>query len=105
MKISDQVNPVKQNELKNVSVSCGTLRTDDLIEAFMGVLEEIAPQKFADLSIELGSLVSDKEREQFLNVLFDVLNSYAPIGYYFGSHPMDNSDLGFWIIEEEMNDD
>jgi hypothetical protein len=30
--------------------------------------------------------------------LFGVLESYAPLGYYFGAHPGDGSDFGYWKI-------
>ena len=41
-----------------------------------------------------------RERPQhadwLMDDLFDALEECAPKGHYFGSHPGDGSDLGFW---------
>ena len=42
-----------------------------------------------------------EEAVDILDDLFDVMNGYAPEGYYFGAHPGDGSDFGFWPIEGE----
>lgn len=33
-----------------------------------------------------------------LDSLFDTLDLYAPDGYYFGAHPGDGSDYGYWKV-------
>ena len=100
----------------------GTLRTDDLLEAFTSELERIAPElalsivdSYRDPYDYLAHNEDDtldrfyeapqdirEEADYLVNeVLPDALNNHAPNGLYFGTHPGDGSDFGFWRVEEE----
>lgn len=75
-------------ELLNQTISHGTMRPEDLIPKLLEVLEELNPE------------AGQEAQSQFLSELFDLLDQEAPEGFYFGSHPGDGSDYGFWQMEE-----
>ncbi len=94
------------------SLSHGTLRNYDLITCFLDLIDE-TPEYMQMLASPgspvhpAGARLMDKndpwwgseEACDFLSMLFDVLDYYAPEGYYFGAHPGDGSDFGYWLIE------
>lgn len=74
------------------SISSGTLRPQDLMETF---LEELQ--------------MRDKEAAEsevlfFVEELTNALSDLAPPYTYFGSHPGDGADFGFWPDMEAIND-
>jgi len=98
------------NTLKNVSVSINTMRREDLIPAFVATLWAIDSTMENPLASQLRDIEADMEQAEYyesedsqydLEWLFDTLDMYAPDGYYFGAHPGDGSDYGFWAHEEE----
>lgn len=96
------------------SVSSGTMREEDLIPSFMDELESLSKKQYAELrrdhKEELAILEKDSDEwtnddleslSYFLNeILFEKLSEFAPPYFYFGSHPGDGSDYGFWFSEE-----
>lgn len=86
------------------TVSRGTLNTVHLLRAFGRHLaacadnpadKAIAGQALAAAAIELEDL-------ELLNDIVAVLHTYARHGYYFGAHPGDSSDFGFWPLEGDV---
>lgn len=90
------------------SVSHGTMRTQDLIPVFMGVIRD-TPEYVQMMNTIPALVVENKEADWWnsdeavvlLESLFDTLDTYAPDNYYFGAHPGDGSDYGYWEIEPQ----
>lgn len=85
------------------TISHGTMRNEDLIFEFVWTLRELdTDQEYADLITEASDIALDYDSEQadyILADLFDALDALAPAGYYFGAHPGDCSDYGFWAVD------
>lgn len=102
-------------DMINVSVSHATLRTQDLLTAFLDAVQEYAPSHYEQIMVQPFSFIPayvqdegpdsewyDSEEAQWkLDELTEILNEVAPDGCYFGSHPGDGSDFGFWQCEEQ----
>lgn len=102
------------------TVSCGTLITSDLISSFCDELESqvkaAAPHPGAmnpdqmNLIRECGEWLDTDEDErdeeigaELVNDLIDALSEYAPPYFYFGAHPGDGADFGYWLGEDDLN--
>ncbi len=106
------------------SISHGTLRTEDLLESFADALRNISRQnlvEIADLKTSDAQFMqwfeAQSKRDQLIgsartidpdsedaaelvNELIDALNEFAPSFGYFGTHPGDGSDFGYWLHED-----
>lgn len=99
------------------TISHGTLRTVDLVEAFVDALSGIieyglgsdAPEdvrhvgylheRLGDIErrVEASNDYATSEDSVYdLEWLMDTLQEFAPAGTYFGAHVGDGSDFGFW---------
>lgn len=96
------------------TVSEGTMRSDDLIPKFLDVAEKMAERLGDEYNIgecklyrkrynALSDNAPDEEWDYLLDEITCLLNelSMCPDGYYFGAHPGDGSDYGFWEVEKD----
>lgn len=85
------------------TVSEATMRPEDLIPAFCEELRTLGHR-----STKLSQIERDSNKRGYyetdnadydLESLFDMLNEHALPYMYFGSHPGNGSDYGFWVSE------
>lgn len=124
---------MKTNYRHNIgSVSHGTMRPEDLIPDFLYELEHQKPlrREHRKLISQIEkSMVScrcdvpcrgqakvdneDLHRQQYfesedaiqdLEELFSALDCYAPPYFYFGAHPGDGSDYGWWLPDDFLQE-
>lgn len=97
------------------SVSSRTMRPQDLFDAFTSELQSLNPKRYEEFTethpevfaIEDYDEMTDDERELLdyaVEDLFGVLEEFAGPFFYFGAHPGDGADYGFWFCEESFND-
>ena len=90
------------------TVSWGTLRTEDLIETFLDFLEEHGHPYSIVFREEYEKILknkNDETKEEYLEYLlnediWDAMQALEPDGYYFGAHPGDGADFGYWKEED-----
>jgi hypothetical protein len=93
---------------RNVSVSTGTLDVDELVYNCFGFLRSLrldpitterlsaAEQRLA-ASIYLNKQSTQPGRKNVLfDNIFEILEDISPQGCFFGIHPGDPGNLGFW---------
>src|SRR5215471_6946281 len=88
----------------------GTLRTHDLLESFAAELEHNLSRNNSSLSnyAELARLAKEAQMAnpesddapEIVSGLIDALQQFAPDGHYFGAHPGDGADFGYWPNED-----
>lgn len=92
------------------TISHGTLRSEDLLSAFASELRRIVGKEAAAAGAYLSALTgaddclaeiqeSDNEpagAQEIICEMIDFLSELAPPYCYFGAHPGDGSDFGFW---------
>jgi hypothetical protein len=97
------------------SISTGTLRTEDLIEAFNNALTQIHNGHYYDIgemmsdeegnAAEFGKQPSDDElQRRVVDHLMDALQETCPPFVYFGTLEGDGADFGFWVDMDGLNE-
>ena len=107
------------------TVSQATMRAQDVLPACLAVLSEFYPDRFNAIVYEIA--YGDDERFTTLQAscvysdiladddhsfwesddcawllnetVWDAMQEIAPAGYYFGSHPGDGADYGYWRVD------
>jgi len=94
----------------------GTLRPQDLLPAFVGLIDFVAPAVAAQIMVNGGAIPAYADEDEYdewwesedcqlrVEEMFDVLNDYAPEDYYFGAREGDGSDFGYWEIDDGDRD-
>lgn len=78
------------------SISSGTMLSADLIDAFMSELHRVDLERYAETNQVYQEYLHDFLYEE----LWPIMEELAPEGHYFGSHPGDGADYGYWELEE-----
>lgn len=99
-------------EVKTGTLISGTHRKQDLIPKFLSAIREYWPAGYAQLmALPFGVVPAHAQENEdadwwdsesadyMLEELWGVLEDLAPEDYYFGAHPGDGSDFGFWEME------
>ena len=90
-------------EIQLGSVSTGTLRTEDLIDALSGEIKYLEIPNAQKILSEANEITDfDTENASFiLEEMFEKLNEYAPPHMQFGSHDSDGANFGWWTTDFE----
>ena len=92
------------------SISTGTLRTLDLLEAFASEAEarcgDMATKAVSTAHIYLDpdAIVDDEQAQETLDELRFLLEDSCPPFVYFGTHEGDGADFGFWPDMDSLNE-
>ena len=95
------------------SISTGTLRLKDLIPVFIDTIHRLTTPDMPTVSIDwIGAdarlfdddFFTSDDADQTMVELVEILNELCPPFVYFGAHPGDGSDFGFWPDMEALEE-
>jgi len=92
------------------SVSSGTMRPEDLIPSFLWEAKHLRLNKYERTRVssidkavpdpaDLNDYFQSDDADFDLEELFDILNNHSLPYFYFGAHPGDGADYGWWLPE------
>ena len=90
------------------SISIGTLKTAVLLQAFADCLQDLSgdattlPEEVGRFLAQPEVYQTDAEADELLDALFYELDTLAPEYCYFGAHPVNNTNFGFWISDDAL---
>lgn len=109
----ERLNELRDAREAQQSVISGTMRPADLIPAFIDELESLNETKAAKLRVRIPSAAlwnaahsfwNSEDAAELLEELFDALDYHAEVGLYFGAHPGDGAEFGFWMSEDDAQE-
>jgi hypothetical protein len=93
------------------TVSHATMRTEDLIPSFLWEAKHLRLTKAERKSISgiaksmgASDYYESENADYDLEDLFNILDNHALPYFYFGAHPGDGSDYGWWLTEQFEED-
>ena len=106
----DRLEELRDAQKAQTSISHGTMRPQDVLPALLDALAEHDLDAYTQCMHIIPAHATEdnnaawwtEEAPEHVEALFDALNDCAPVGLYFGAHPGDGSDYGFWMSEEDM---
>ena len=85
------------------SISTGTLKPADLMATYESTLEAMLSP--TDFSIAIESIYRHDEDSDMVCAYEDALQALCPPFVYFGTHPGDGADFGFWPDMDRLNEE
>ena len=89
------------------SITSGTMRNEDLIPTFLEYVQDEELKDAIEDRIEFSEQDDNsydyyncEDSDYDMDSLFNALQEIAGPYFYFGSHPGDGSDYGFWLCED-----
>lgn len=113
--VAQTINRMLNEDMEPGSISHGTMRNQDVLPKLMSQLFKEDPQRarsiwqknpdfleaLCDEKVGQDNPWWDSEDATYMSEeLFNVMDEYSPEGHYFGSHPGDGSDYGYWPNED-----
>jgi len=96
------------------------MREEDLIPAFLSVLDSEVPEIAAKVRDEFGASFVERcctpldieysgdgemaNRSRLLEMIWEAMEKIAPKGTEFGAIEGDGSDYGFWAVDDDEDD-